>query len=49
MQTRSIQRMGALAKSLSTNRAEGDFVTLHALGEKVFEMEAGTRDARLFL
>lgn len=34
---RSVQRMDALAKSLSTKQAEGQVCNnLHALGEKVF-------------
>lgn len=36
-QMRSIQRMDALAKSLSTKQDEGEVCNnLHALGEKVF-------------
>jgi len=50
MQMRSIQKMDALAKSLSTKQAEREVCNnLHTLGEKVFKMEAGARDACLFL
>lgn len=44
MQMRSIQRMDALAKSLSTKQAEGEVCNnLHALGEKVLN---GSRSKR---
>lgn len=45
-----IQRMDALARSLSTNQSVGEVCNnLPTLAEKVFEMEVGARDDCLFL